>query len=62
MAAGFNESNRLLGVCCAGMGCWQVLGRCRHCSRISKIIVSTWVWNDIKVFQTDNALVSHADK
>jgi hypothetical protein len=62
MIAGFDESNSLLGGCCAGMGVWQVFGRGRHCSRISKIIVNTGVRNDIQVLQTDNTLVSHADK
>ena len=62
MIAGFDESNRLWGRGCAGMGRWQVLGRCRHCSRISKSMVDAGVRNDIQVLQTDNALVSHADK
>jgi hypothetical protein len=61
MIAGFDQSNRLLNGCGAGMGSWQVCGRGRHCSRISKIIVNTRVRNDIQVLQTDNALVSHAD-
>lgn len=62
MIAGFDESNRLWGRGCAGMGRWQVFGRCRHCSRISKSMVDAGVRNDIQVLQTDNTLVSHADK
>ncbi len=61
MIAGFDQSNRLLDGCGAGMGSWQVCSRGRHCTRISKILVNTRVRYDIQVLQTDNALVSHAD-
>lgn len=61
MITGFDQSNRLLNGCGAGMGSWQVCGRGRHCTRILKILVNTRVRYDIQVLQTDNALVSHAD-
>jgi hypothetical protein len=59
MTAGFNQSNKLLVGCFAGIGCW-FWWCCRH--RISKIIVNYCVRNNVQLVQTDDALVSHADE